>query len=70
MPFFKKQEKTTKKDIEETIRKDKYLMAKVENITAINGVGLISVATILVSCHACSDAPSLALSRFYFMIKR
>ena len=47
LKFFKKQEKINKKDIEETIRKDKELLAKVENITAINGVGLISVATII-----------------------
>jgi transposase len=45
--FFKKQEKINKKDIEETIRKDKELLAKVENITVINGVGLISVATVI-----------------------
>ncbi len=47
LKFIKKQEKINKKDIEETIRKDKDLLAKVENITAINGVGLISVATII-----------------------
>lgn len=47
LKFIKKQEKINKKDIEETIRKDKELLAKVENITAINGVGLISVATII-----------------------
>jgi transposase len=47
LKFIKKLEKINKKDIEETIRKDKELLAKVENITAINGVGLISVATII-----------------------
>lgn len=47
LKFFKKQEETTKKDIEKTIRNDKELLAKVENITAINGVGLISVATVI-----------------------
>jgi transposase len=47
LKFIKKQEKINKKDIEETIENDKELSTKVENITAINGVGLISVATVI-----------------------
>jgi len=47
LKFIKKQEKINKKDIEETIKNDKELSTKVENITAINGVGLISVATVI-----------------------
>ncbi|MCK5103066.1 MAG: IS110 family transposase [Cyclobacteriaceae bacterium] len=45
--FIKKQEKINKKDIEKTIKNDKELSTKVEYITAINGVGLISVATVI-----------------------
>jgi transposase len=47
LKFIQKQEKINKKDIEETINNDKELSTKVENITAINGVGLISVATVI-----------------------
>jgi transposase len=47
LKFIKKQEKINKKDIEETIKKDKELSTKVENITAIKGVGLISAATVI-----------------------
>jgi transposase len=45
--FIQKQEKINKKDIEKTIKNDKELSAKVDNITAIYGVGLISVATVV-----------------------
>jgi transposase len=47
LKFFSKQEKTNKKDIEDTIKNDKILSAKVANITAIKGVGIISVATVI-----------------------
>lgn len=47
LKFIKKQERINKKDIEDTIKSDKDLLDKVENITAINGVGLISVATVI-----------------------
>ncbi len=47
LKFIKKQEKTNKKDIEDVIKKDKGLTAKVANITAIKGVGTISVATVI-----------------------
>lgn len=47
LKFFLKQEKTNKKDIEDTIKNDKDLLAKVANITAIKGVGVISVATVI-----------------------
>jgi transposase len=47
LKFIQKQEKINKKDIEKTIKNDKELSAKVDNITAIYGVGLISVATVV-----------------------
>jgi transposase len=47
LKFIQKQEKINKKDIEKTIKNDKELSSKVENITAIKGVGLISVATVI-----------------------
>ena len=47
LKFIQKQEKINKKDIEDVIKKDKDLSAKVANITAIKGVGIISVATVI-----------------------
>jgi len=47
LKFIQKQEKINKKDIEKTIKNDKGLSTKVDNITAIKGVGLISVATVI-----------------------
>jgi transposase len=47
LKFIQKQEKINKKDIEKTIKNDKELSAKVDNIIAIHGVGLISVATVI-----------------------
>ena len=47
LKFIQKQEKINKNDIEDVIKEDKNLSAKVANITAIKGVGLISVATVI-----------------------
>jgi transposase len=47
LKFIQKQEKINKKDIEKTIKNDEELSSKVDNITAIYGVGLISVATVI-----------------------
>ncbi len=47
LKFIQKQEKINKKDIEDVIKQDKDLSAKVANITAIKGVGIISVATVI-----------------------
>ena len=47
LKFIQKQEKINKKDIEKTIENDSELSTKVDNITAICGVGLISVATVI-----------------------
>lgn len=47
LKFIQKQEKNNKKDIEDVIKEDKGLSAKVANITAIKGVGTISAATVI-----------------------
>ena len=47
LKFIQNQEKINKIDIEKTIKNDIELSTKVDNITAIKGVGLISVATVI-----------------------
>ncbi len=73
LKFLQKQEVAIKKDIEKTLKKDEDLYAKVENIIAITGVGMNTVATIIGETNGFAlieNAPQLVSYAGYDVVER